>query len=318
MLFEHDDWKDFQSLETLCRKAGASQDKLTMVVAKELADNALDAAGGCEVGLLEDNGFFVHDEGGGIQGDDRAIAALFSINRPLRSSKRLRLPSRGALGNGLRVVAGTVFSSGGSLTVATRGRTLRLTPQQSGETTAEIVGQFDGEGTRVQVRFGPTLAVDEETLTWAEEAIRLAGMGTQYEGKPSPHWFDSDSFFRLVQDAGDVTVRQVIAEFEGCSEPKAGKIASPFGKGRLARELKREEAERLLKSARVHSRPVKPERLGCIGMDPLNFLPPYKIKRDTFEIESGLGNLSATIPYVVKVSAEAAKTCYPTVRISVN
>src|SRR5512135_1087491 len=160
MLFEHDDWKDFQSLETLCRKAGASQDKLTMVVAKELADNALDAAGGCEVGLLEDNGFFVHDEGGGIEGDERAIAALFSINRPLRSSKRLRLPSRGALGNGLRVVAGTVFSSGG--------------------TTAEIVGQFDGEGTRVQVRFGPTLAVDEETLTWAEEAIRLAGMGTQY------------------------------------------------------------------------------------------------------------------------------------------
>src|SRR3712207_9128722 len=45
-------------------------------------------------------------QGDGIPGDDAEIAALFSINRPLTSSKYLRRPTRGALGNGLRVVAG--------------------------------------------------------------------------------------------------------------------------------------------------------------------------------------------------------------------
>jgi hypothetical protein len=39
----------------------------------------------------------------------------FSINRPMVSTKLLRLPTRGALGNGLRVVTGAVLASGGSL-----------------------------------------------------------------------------------------------------------------------------------------------------------------------------------------------------------
>ena len=43
-----------------------------------------------------------------------------SIRRPFISSKLLRMPTRGALGNGLRVVAGVVLASGGRLVVATR------------------------------------------------------------------------------------------------------------------------------------------------------------------------------------------------------
>src|SRR5512135_1217978 len=76
MQFESDDWKDFQSLTTLGRKAGVAQDKLAMVVAKELTDNALDAAGAAAVGLVAGNGFYVADDGPGIAGDDRAIASL--------------------------------------------------------------------------------------------------------------------------------------------------------------------------------------------------------------------------------------------------
>jgi hypothetical protein len=48
------------------------------------------------------------DDGTGIRGTDEELAELFSIRRPLRSSKHLRLPTRGALGNGLRLVAGVI------------------------------------------------------------------------------------------------------------------------------------------------------------------------------------------------------------------
>ena len=44
-----------------------------------------------------------------------AIASLFSVRRQTMSSKYLRLPSRGALGNGLRVVTGAVLDVSGGL-----------------------------------------------------------------------------------------------------------------------------------------------------------------------------------------------------------
>jgi Topoisomerase 6 subunit A/Spo11, Toprim domain len=317
MLFEHADWKDFQALPTLGRKAGVPQDKLAMVVAKELADNALDAAGAAAVGLLDGNGFYVADEGDGIAGDDRAIASLFSVDRPLRSSKQLRLPMRGALGNGLRVVAGAVFASAGGLIVSTSGRTLRLIPRESGATTAERIGTYEGRGTRVEVRLGPPLRVDDRTLAWAREALALARGGQRYRGKPSPHWFDSDTFYLLLRDAGEATVRQVIAEFDGCSEPKAGKIAAPFGKGRPAREFGRDEAERLLKSARALARPVKAGRLGQIGPG-AGKAGPYKLKRGAFTLMPVKGKLGASIPYVVEAWAEAADGDEPAVRVSIN
>ena len=60
---------------------------------------------------------------------------LFSIARPLTSTKMLRLPTRGALGNGLRVAAGAVLASDGKLAVISRGVRLELKPQRDGTTT---------------------------------------------------------------------------------------------------------------------------------------------------------------------------------------
>src|SRR5271156_1870819 len=85
-----------------------------------------------------DGGFFVEDDGPGISGTPEEIARLFSFRRPLVSSKVKRLPTRGALGNGLRVVAGAVFASGGSLRVITNGHSLNLVPQESGETLVNV------------------------------------------------------------------------------------------------------------------------------------------------------------------------------------
>ena len=263
-MFTREDWTLFRTLSTLSQKAGVSQYVLPGLVAKEVVDNALDAGAACQVGLLEGNGFWVEDDGEGIAGSDDDIAELFSIRRPLRSSKLLRRPTRGALGNGLRVVTGAVLASGGSLVVRTRGRALRLTPKDDGTTLAERVREFDGPGTRIEVRLGTSLPVGERTLFRARQAIALAGGETRYAGKTSPHWYDTDSFFELLRAAGARTVRDVVEDFDGCSGPKAKKIAAEF-KMRLASSLSREEAERLLIVARQNAKTVKPERLGTVG-----------------------------------------------------
>ena len=167
-MYSREDWTLFRTLETLSQKAGVPVEMLAALVAKELSDNALDAGAKCEVGLLDDdNGFWVEDDGDGIKGSDLEIAELFSIGRPLKSSKLVRLPTRGALGNGLRVVAGAVLASGGSLVVHTNQRVLRLTPQDDGSTVAERIGDCWPGITRIEVRLGPSLPVDDETLDWA-------------------------------------------------------------------------------------------------------------------------------------------------------
>src|SRR5215831_14532573 len=166
--FERTDWMLFRTVEGLEQKAGVPKQKLRRLVVKELTDNGLDEGGKARVGELPNGGgYFVEDGGKGIDGTPAEIARLFSIARPLVSTKLLRLPTRGALGNGLRVVAGAVLASVGSLRVATRGRVLQLSPRDDGTTAVKVLGPFGRPGTRVEVQLGPSLPVDLETLRWA-------------------------------------------------------------------------------------------------------------------------------------------------------
>ena len=107
--FERADWTSFRTIEGLQQKAGVAQNALRRLVLKELADNGLDAGTQVRVGEIV-GGYFIEDDGPGIDPDD--VARLFSIARPLATTKMLRLPTRGALGNGLRVAAGAVLASG--------------------------------------------------------------------------------------------------------------------------------------------------------------------------------------------------------------
>jgi hypothetical protein len=269
-LFEREDWTLFRSLTTLPQKTGVPFQRLPQLACKELADNALDAAGACRVGLLDgENGFFVEDDGPGIPGTDDEVARLFSVCRPLASSKLIRLPTRGALGNGLRVVAGLVLASRGSLAVATQGRVLRLIPRDDGGTGHEVTGPAPAAGSRVEVRLGRRFVVDPDVLAIAERAIAMAEKGgPAYDGKTSPHWYDADGFWELCQAGGGRTVRELLAgSFDGCSEPAAGKIASVAGRGRLARELSRADAGAVLAAAKARAKPVSPKRLGCLGRE---------------------------------------------------
>lgn len=202
-MFEREDWVLFMSLGTLGQKAGVTQDRLAEVVIKELVDNALDA--GADPALVEARYdapiFVVRDHGPGIAGTDVSIAELFSIRRPLRSSKLLRLPTRGALGNGLRVVIGAVIASGGGIEVSTRGRSLTLAPQRDGSTLILECKPWVGLGTEVRLRLGPTLNPSEKSLYLGKLALRLASLGRLPEPnlRTSVHWYTPQAFEDLLR-----------------------------------------------------------------------------------------------------------------------
>src|SRR5260221_7421365 len=155
--FEREDWSLFRTIEGLQQRAGVPKNKLSRLVLKELADNGLDNGAEVTVASLHDGSYVVEDDGAGIDGAPEDIARLFSISRPMFSTKLLRLPTRGALGNGLRVVTGAVLASSGSL-VTTRNRRIELRPERAGTTTVVSVEETEFPvGTRIEVRFGPAL-----------------------------------------------------------------------------------------------------------------------------------------------------------------
>ena len=106
--FEREDWTLFRTVEGLQQKAGVPATWLRRLVLKEIADNALGAGTRIETGQIDGRGFYVADTGSGIDGAPEDIARLSSIARPLVSTKPWRLATRGAFGNGLRVVAGSI------------------------------------------------------------------------------------------------------------------------------------------------------------------------------------------------------------------
>jgi hypothetical protein len=304
--FEREDWTLFRSLSTLSQKAGVPVHLLPRLVLKELADNALDAGGTVRVGSLDGGGWYVEDDGPGIAGEPADIARLFSIRRPLVSSKLLRLPTRGALGNGLRVVAGAVLASGGRLVLETRGRRLELRPQDNGETLAAVAPCTRTTGTRVEIDLGEELR-SSDALAWARSAAEIAGLGEVYHGRSSPHWYDGEAFFDLLQAAGSRSVRELVAELDGCTGAKAGRIVAAL-KGRACSSLTRAEAHELLAAAQCNARPVSPSRLGQVGE--VEGWPSFHARGEgTFRC-GGIGGPRATIPFVVEAWAAAERDGY--------
>jgi signal transduction histidine kinase len=183
--FERADWTAFRTIEGLQQKAGVSAGTLRRLVLKELVDNALDAGGNVTATRIDDGRYCVEDDGPGIPGEQEDIARLFCISRPLLSTKLLRLPTRGALGNGLRVVAGAVLASDGSLVVTSRNRRIELRPERDGTTTVVSSTPLEHPtGTRIEIGFGPAIPDDPYALSWARLAIRMQG-GQTYAGRSS-------------------------------------------------------------------------------------------------------------------------------------
>jgi len=277
---------------------------LPRLVIKEICDNGLDNGAEVTVQSLPDTGgYVVEDDGTGIDGAPEDIARLFSISRPMVSSKLLRLPTRGALGNGLRVVTGAVLASGGSLVVTTRNRRIELRPERDGTTRVVSVEETEFPvGTRIEVRFGPALPCEPATVYWAGVACRLSQLGTQYLGKSSPWWYDAAQFHELLYASGNTPVRELIARLDGCSGGKAGEIIACAALERaVCRDVAFPQAVKLLDMARANARQVNPKRLGAVG--PLAFpLCGYAISHGVVSFGSTLPQ--AEIPFVVEAWAE--------------
>lgn len=311
MMFGRDDWTLFRNLSTLGQKAGVPRDMLAALALKELTDNALDAGAHVSIGPLADQGsFFVHDDGEGIVGADDYVAQLFSIRRPLTSSKLFRLPTRGALGNGLRVVAGTVLASGGWLRVCTRGRWLQLAPQDDGSTSHSRIDREPVDGMRVEIGFGGELRRERNPLYMAKLAIGMRGV-SRYEGKTSPHWYDSDSFFELLHAAGDMPLKALLENVDG-------KLKRVTGTEIACDKIARDAADVVLEDLRSNCKPPKASKLGKVGEFSMS-AHGYAKREATFKVDAARGRLGAVVPVVVEVWArKLGKDDDPSATIMVN
>ena len=306
--FERADWTLFRTVEGLQQKAGVQSKLLRRLVLKELGDNALDTGTNIEFGYVDKDQdiFYVEDGGPGLDGTPEEIAELFSIRRPMRSSKLLRLPQRGALGNGLRVAAGAVLSSQGSLVVITPNQRIVLRPESDGSTSVtEVTTVNHPAGTRIEIGFGPGLPRDDDDpLGWIDLASNAVN-GESYDGKSSPFWYDGAQFHELLLAAGKQPVRSLIAQLDGCSGGKAGEIVAAARLERTAcNEVSREGAVYLLKVARYYARSVNPKRLGGIGPDGFENVY-YAVERGTVAL--GSTEPLAQIPFVVEAWARKIK-----------
>ena len=300
-----ENWVLSRTLDGLTQKAGVSLNKLARLAMKELIDNSLDAldahgGDGVDVGTLPNGGYYIDDKGPGIDGSPMDIAWLFSIRRPMASSKYLRLPTRGAVGNGLRVVAGAVLASGGSLTITTRNQRIELRPERNGSTTVVGIKTVKRPvGVRIEISFGSGLPHDANALGWARQARKLAEYGSGYSGKSSPWWYDGAQFHELLDVNGDRPVRDLISQLDGCTGNKAGEIVTTAGLNRATcRSVTQTQAGRLLRVAQDSTRQVKPKRLGAVGPDA--FAGAYACAHGVGE-ETPITN----IPFLVEAWAEA-------------
>jgi len=200
ILYERADWKLFLDPQTLPQKAGCEPNQIGRVVLKELVDNALDC-GASEVTLAGDSRrCTVSDNGPGLARE--RMLRVFAVNRELVSSKLVRLPTRGMLGNGLRVVMGAVAAFGGTISVTTRGHTYELAPDSVTGATKEISSApaKDAAGLTVVITFPRALFTDAD-FSAARVAIGAAASGTTYTGRSLPGWYSPEALRNLLAAA---------------------------------------------------------------------------------------------------------------------
>ena len=290
LIYETEDWRLFTDLATLPQKAGCQPEDLRKVVLKELVDNALDTGAG--VSLEHADGvWIIADDGPGLEPAE--VPRLFAVDRPLLSSKLVRLPLRGMLGNGLRVVAGAVAANEGCLVIETRGRRLTLAVCQGTGRTVVVSDEPVPPRPGVTVRLS-LAAGDPADCALARAAIAAARCGQGYAGPSSPWWYGGKDLHRLFAQVApaDTTVGAVCRSLGGLE----------FDDHRPARGLDRDEAEAVLERLRAGAEPVPPERLGFVGKEYRPGCPGYARTTGTTTTQAG-----ARIPYVVEAWAVCSR-----------
>ena len=287
-MYETQDWQLFLDRDTLPQKAGCYPKNLPKIVLKELVDNALDAGANASIEAdYQNHEWIVSDNGPGV--DPGNVANIFCVNRPLRSSKKKRLPLRGMLGNGLRVVMGAVCAFDGSISVETRGHRMALAVDKATGKTLVLSDNIlpSVPGVTIRLKLGH---FNKDDASLARNSIVFADGGTDYRGPSSPWWYgvrDLERLFQCVTPA-TATVFDVIADLGLTCDDK-----------RLASSLKKEDIDSILKQLRAQHKPVDPAKIGLIG-NRLDGFSGYAISTGEVTTQSG-----GRIPYTV----EAWATC---------
>ena len=196
--FTRKDWLVY--ISSLPQRAGVVRERIRRLVLKELADNALDEMDRVgrpgEVTISQDgeHTYTVTDQGRGFDDSPEELAYRFSIAKAMVSSKQWRRPTRGCVGNGLRVIVGAVVSGGGRIIVRTRNQEVTLRPRMDGTTAVDDIAAIDWPiGCAITIEIAPAYPAHGEAMDWAQLAIQLArASGPPFTRQPSPYWFDSN------------------------------------------------------------------------------------------------------------------------------
>ena len=213
LLFVREDWQLYLDPTRLPQKAGCTKWRLRALVLKEIADNALDHGGKVTVERIDPDTWAIGDDGPGL--DAERIVRLFAPNRPLTSSKLLRRPSRGAVGNGLRVVSGAVVASGGRLWVESRGHRYEVKiDRRTGTASVVELSQCNGpgrQGTLVTIRFGAAIPRGDDDDCLALDALRFPGRACE-PFRSDARWYDADAWHELIEATpSGTTVGELLA-----------------------------------------------------------------------------------------------------------
>jgi hypothetical protein len=314
--FESQDWADYADLSKLPRRSGVPSEKLRRLVLKELVDNALDECDRVNrpgkvtvaVDRIKPDRYTVTDEGAGLNGTPQEIATVFSLRRPKATSKLWRLPKRGAVGNGIRVIVGAVASGGGRIIIETRGQRIVLRPQaHNGKTEIEAVtGSERVLGASIAIEINSSCPKDDRELYWATTAIALARHRAEsvYRRRANPLWLDLDHLCEMLRSVTPgTTVRDFTAKLDGCTSSQSRKqITQAFGLRRLCSDLTKEQAAELLRVLQSFARPVKAKYLGLLGDSAWK---SHTYAKCEGEFLTGDNYPQAKIPFVVECWASA-------------
>ena len=314
-MLSREHWYAYTSPSTISHETGVPLSEMLCSNAKEVTDNALDWAdrhgcpGAVTVALEGSHTIIVRNcAGPGWSASPEELAQVFSLARGSISSKLWRLPTRGAMGRGLRQITGSVASGPGTITITSCDCRTVLRPRiEDGRTQVVETTQTEYPiGTEIRIEVDAAYPTDAYALCWAQTAIRLArNSQPPYLGRTSAHWFDADAFFGPLHAVAPGTkLRNFLGNFDGCSARNVHrKITARFSSKCLCSEFHRDSAAELLQIAQDNTTPVGAHRLGAMGPKAwLGYEGGYAVVKGCFE--SGAREPLATIPFVVECWAD--------------
>ena len=156
------------------------------------------------------------------------------------SSKQWRKPTRGCVGNGLRVIVGAVVSGGGRIVVKTRNQQVTLRPRMDGTTAVEDVHAIDWPaGTAITVEIDPAYPAgrNRALLMGATGNRTCALKRSAITGHRRHFWFDVNHLALNMLSAlpTDKRSRGSSGDSIGAPTVRSVKLVTDrFGKGRSA------------------------------------------------------------------------------------